>query len=122
MALPHDRSRPDLPEPFAVEVRPEGDRAFVIPRGELDMATSESVIERLDALAGDGFREIVLDLRELSFMDSAGVRLVVQQTRSPDRTVRLIDGGEPIARLFDLTGLREHLPFITPEKRPRGAA
>lgn len=114
MSQPDGAHRPDLPEPFEIEVRPDDGRAFVIPRGELDMASTDLVAERIDALVSDGFEAIVLDLRELTFMDSAGVRLVVQQTRSPDRRVSLIDGNEPVARLFDLTGLRPHLPFFTP--------
>jgi anti-sigma B factor antagonist len=114
MSQPDGSQRPELPEPFAVEVRPEDTRAFVIPRGELDMASTGHVADRIDALVGDGIEEIVLDLRQLTFMDSAGVRLIVQQTRSPDRQVCIIDGNEPVARLFDLTGLRPHLPFFTP--------
>jgi anti-sigma B factor antagonist len=106
-----DQTRSDLPVPFAIGVRTADDRAFVIPRGELDMASTDQVAERIDALVRDGYEAVVLDLRELTFMDSAGVRLVVQQTRSPDRQVSLIDGTEPVARLFDLTGLRPHLPF-----------
>jgi anti-sigma B factor antagonist len=114
MSQPDGAQRPDLPEPFEVEVRPDHARVFVIPRGELDMASTDKVADSIDALVGNGVAEIVLDLRELTFMDSAGVRLVVQQTRSPDRRVSIIDGNEPVARLFDLTGLRPHLPFFTP--------
>jgi anti-anti-sigma factor len=99
---------------FDVEVRPEHERAFVVPRGELDLASTGRVAEHIDELVDAGYADIVLDLRELTFMDSAGVRLVVQQTRRTDRTVRLIDGTDPVAKLFDLTGLRGHLPFLTP--------
>jgi anti-anti-sigma factor len=99
---------------FDVEVRPERERAFVVPRGELDMASTDRVAEHIDELVDAGYADIVLDLRELTFMDSAGVRLVVQQTRRTDRTVRLIDGTDPVRKLFDLTGLRNHLPFFTP--------
>jgi anti-anti-sigma factor len=114
MSQPDGSQRPDLPPPFDVEVRPDGDRAFVIPRGELDMASTSQVTDSIDALVADGLRQIVLDLRQLTFMDSAGVRMVVEQTRSPDRDVSLIDGADPVARLFDLTGLRPHLRFYTP--------
>jgi anti-anti-sigma factor len=102
---------------FDVDVRPDRERAFVIPRGELDLVSTGRVAERIDELVDAGFAEIVLDLRHLTFMDSAGVRLVVQQTRSTDRMVRLIDGNEPVARVFDLTGLRKHLPFYAPNGR-----
>jgi anti-anti-sigma factor len=110
----HGSQRPDLPPPFDIEVQVHDGRTFVIPSGELDMASTDQVTERLDALVGDGVKEIVLDLRQLTFMDSAGVRMVVEQIRSGDREVSLIDGDEPVARLFDLTGLRPHLRFYTP--------
>ena len=114
MSQPDGCPRPDVPEPFRIEVRRDHSHTFVIPSGELDMSSTVEVAESIDALVRDGTEEIVLDLRELTFMDSAGVRLIVQQTRSPDRRVSLIDGNEPVARLFDLTGLRPHLPFFAP--------
>jgi anti-sigma B factor antagonist len=114
MSPGHDSRHRDRSARFGLEVRPDGDRAFIIPRGELDLISVEDVAASIADLVAGGVTDIVLDLRHLTFMDSAGVRLVVQQTRRDDATVRLIDGTELIARLFDLTGLRAHLPFYTP--------
>jgi anti-anti-sigma factor len=101
--------------PFDVEIRPADGRTFVVPRGDLDLATADRVAASIDELVTAGCGEIVLDLRHLTFMDSAGLRLVVQQTRRSDRTVCVIDGTPPVSRLFDLTGMRAHLPFFTPD-------
>jgi anti-sigma B factor antagonist len=103
-----------LPEPFAVEIRPDRERVFVIPRGELDLATAGQVSEEIDDLVTAGFRAIVLDLRRLSFMGSTGIRLVLHHTGRRDATVQLIDGAEPIRRVFDVVGLRDVLPFVAP--------
>jgi anti-sigma B factor antagonist len=105
---------PDPTPPFVVEVVPDGEQAHVVPHGDLDMATTDRVAASIDELVRAGCDHVVLDLRRVTFMDSAGVRLVVQQTRRTDRTVQVIDGNEPVARVFDLTGLREHLPFVAP--------
>jgi anti-sigma B factor antagonist len=113
MSLNHDSRQP---ERFSLEVRRDRDRAFVIPRGELDLISVEQVAASIADLVAAGCTDIVLDLRQLTFMDSAGVRLVVQQTRRDDATVLLIDGTELVARLFDVTGLRRHLPFYTPSR------
>jgi len=103
---------PRLHEPFAIETRPDLERVFVIPHGELDMATVGRVWEKIDDLVAAGFKAIVLDLRRLSFIDSTGVRLVLHETRREDVTVELIDGAEPVRRVFETFGLRNMLPFV----------
>jgi anti-anti-sigma factor len=99
--------------PFTVEIRPGHDRAAVIPRGDLDLATVGQVSTAVDELVARGSGAVVLDLRELTFIDSTGLRTVVEQTRRTDVKVTLIDGAEPVSRLFDLVGVREALPFET---------
>jgi hypothetical protein len=39
------------------------------------------------------------------------LRLVVEQSRRRDAEMTLIDGAEPVSKLFDITGLRSALPF-----------
>jgi anti-sigma B factor antagonist len=104
------------PQPFEVEVRPARERAIVVPHGELDLTTRDAVAETVDGLAEAEFEEIVLDLRSVTFMDSSGLCLVIEQTRRPDARVRVIDGAAPVARLFDLTGVRSVLPFLAPHE------
>ena len=66
----------DVPS-FALEVRHESDRTHFVPHGELDLAVAPELEDRvLEALRGGG-TSIVLDLRELTFMDSTGVRAIV---------------------------------------------
>jgi anti-sigma B factor antagonist len=107
-----ETTRPALPEPFDVEIRPARRRVVVAPRGELDVATTDRVADEIDGLVAAGFDEIVLDLRAVSFMDSTGLRLVVRQARRRDASVRIVDGPVPVARVFDLTGMRAELPFL----------
>jgi anti-sigma B factor antagonist len=101
----------ELPEPFRVETRPDRDRAIVIPHGEIDLSTVDAVAAEIDALVARGFDRIVLDLRRTSFMDSTGLRLAIRQTGRNDVRVTLIDGVGPVSRLFDVTGVRDALPF-----------
>jgi anti-anti-sigma factor len=61
-----------------------------------------------------GFRELVLDLRTLSFIDSSGLCLIVGQARRPGVTLRIIDGPPAVARLFELTGVYAELSFLDP--------
>jgi anti-sigma B factor antagonist len=105
---------PPRPTPFAVDVRPDGGRTIVTPEGELDLATVDQLARSLQGAVDRGAGTIVLDLRRLEFIDSTGLSLLLQQTRRPDATVQLVDGTAPVARLFDLTGIRDALPFVAP--------
>jgi anti-anti-sigma factor len=99
---------------FDVEVRPDRERVIVAPVGELDGATVGRVAEEIESLIQVGFADLVLDLRELTFMDPAGLRLVVLQERRRDVTVRLINGPPVIARMFELAEISEPLEFLDP--------
>lgn len=77
--------------------------------GELDMATVPILNDQLTASEQDGSRAIVLDLRDLSFIDSSGVEMFVQaHSRSQENGHRfLLVGAGPIARrLFEITGTK----------------
>jgi anti-anti-sigma factor len=93
---------------------------IVAPRGELDCATVARLQTAVDDLVATGWDKIVLDLRGLCFMDLTGLCLITRQTGRTDATVQLIDGTATVGRLFDLTGLRPGLPFISPHG-PRDA-
>jgi anti-anti-sigma factor len=101
------------PTPFSIDVSPDGDRTIVTPHGELDLATVDELAHTLEGVVDGGARTIVLDLRDLSFLDSTGLRLLVEQTRREDASVQLVGGAAPVSRLFELTGLRDVLPFVS---------
>jgi anti-sigma B factor antagonist len=115
-SVPPPANGPERPEPFEVEVRPARGRVVVIARGELDLATADRVADAIEELLEAGFHEIVLDLRRVSFMDSSGLRVVIGQSRRPNVDLHLVDGSGPVARLFDLTGMRGELSFLAPDE------
>lgn len=58
----------------------EDGRQVLQPRGELDLAEVQAVRERLrDLMCAE--RETVLDLSELTFIDSSGIQLLFEATR-----------------------------------------
>jgi anti-anti-sigma factor len=59
---------------------------------------------------------VVLDLREVTFMDSAGLRLVLQNARAID-AFSVVRGSREIQRLFDLVGLEGRVTILD---RPPG--
>src|SRR4051812_46667458 len=111
--LEFDSHTYDALEPFLLETRPDRERVVVAPRGELDIATVVRVAAEMDDLVRVGFATLVLDLRAITFMDVAGLRLVLAQARRPDASVELVDGPPAVARLFDLARVRHDLPFLS---------
>jgi anti-sigma B factor antagonist len=84
---------------------------IVVPHGELDLATVEILRAEFDGLVSRGFASIVLDLRGLEFLDSTGLRFILEQTAGAQVAVTLIDGDAAVSKLFDVTGTRSSLPF-----------
>ncbi|MFF4344380.1 STAS domain-containing protein [Kitasatospora sp. NPDC001540] len=76
-------------------------------RGEVDADTAPRTGREL-ARALAEHREVVLDLSEVTFMDCAGLRVLLAAGEQADRTgARLVlrGAGRPVTRLLELTGL-----------------
>src|SRR5215207_5605294 len=101
-------------EPFGVNVqRRDDDVAIVQPRGELDLATVETLRAALDSVRSAG--RLVLDLRRLSFIDSTGLHLLValhQRAQRDEFQLTLLAPAAPTDRAIQLCGLYEVLPFV----------
>lgn len=81
--------------------------------GELDLATAADLAAALeDEVATDG--DLILDLSELIFMDSSGIKVLIETARKLEGKGRLIlrSAGEPIRRVLALTQL-ERIPNLT---------
>ncbi len=102
---------------FSIVSERRGDTQRVAPSGELDIATAEQLERELLAVEQTDVERIVLDLSGLAFIDSTGLRVVLDANDrcggSVDR-LRVIAGSPAVDRLFDLVGLRERLPLIEP--------
>jgi anti-anti-sigma factor len=104
------------PGDFEVEVWRSGATAHVTVRGELDLATSPQLQQRLDELVSDAaVRHVVLDLRLLDFIDSTGITLIYRfdrLARQDGFNAALVRGGPSIQRVFTIAGLADHLVFV----------
>jgi anti-anti-sigma factor len=105
-----------LPSPFRCDVEAGVDGVVRIrPVGELDMSTVP-VLEQAMLQAGvAGHQLLVIDLRELEFMDSTGLTLLTRWSLGAERDgydLALVAGPDRIQRLFELTGLITHFKFV----------
>jgi anti-anti-sigma factor len=97
-----------------IEAGRDGDTYTIRLSGELDLGNSELLDEALvEAEATDASR-VLLDVEELRFIDSTGLRVILRATRraewSGDR-LRLTRGRDYVADMFRLTALDRTLPF-----------
>jgi anti-sigma B factor antagonist len=109
------------PCPLSVSETSEGGVHRLTPIGELDLATAPVLESAFEAALRDHDAEmIVVDLTELSFIDSSGIHLLIRMhgaCADLDR-LRVINGSRPVERLLDLTGVRAHLPIISRDCDP----
>jgi anti-anti-sigma factor len=104
------------PTGFSISISDRDGRAVVVIRGELDLATAPdldaALNERLDA-----GQDVVIDLRELEFMDSTGLRVLVaaharvEGTEQSLQIVRPLPGA-PIERILAVAGVERVLDVI----------
>jgi anti-sigma B factor antagonist len=102
---------------FSVRIRPDRDRVVVALGGELDLATVPRAERWVRELYGRGFTSVALDLRELAFVDSSGLHLLLRLddlAAADGCRFALVDGGGPIRRLLDLTGMADRFHSAPP--------
>lgn len=97
------------------DVSRTGDSVTVAPQGEIDWDTVLSLEPALeDAVAQGGLRRLVVDLTQVTFIDSSGINLLIQTVE------RCREGGiEPVLvkpelhvfHVFEVLGLQDVLPF-----------
>ncbi|HET9720028.1 MAG TPA: STAS domain-containing protein [Solirubrobacteraceae bacterium] len=97
---------------FRVEARSQGQAYVLAVSGELDLAAASSLEEELDrALASDS-QVIVVDLKDLDFIDSTGLSVLVrahQRAQESELQMGLVNPGTQVERLLSLTGLAQRL-------------
>ena len=97
---------------FRVEVRNADATTVISVSGELDLASSPALEEELERVAQSGAQLVVVDLRNLEFMDSTGLSVLVrahQRAEEDGRRLGLINGSQQVQRLLTLTGVADRL-------------
>lgn len=71
---------------FEVRTRRQGPTGFVFVSGEIDMATASQLEESIAVISDQGIGEIVVDLRDVTFMDCAGAKVILNARRAADES------------------------------------
>ena len=82
--------------------------------GELDLATAPRLCALLDEARAERVRRVVIDLTGVDFCDSTGLRALMgastELRHAGGRLAVAVLPNGGVARLFDVTGIREGLP------------
>jgi anti-anti-sigma factor len=100
---------------FGIDSHLMGGRAVVQLRGELDVATEAQLASELDRVIARNPDVVVVDLRDLTFMDCRGMRSLVMARRRCEREGRklLLVRGTPIVhRVLSLCGVETQFDTV----------
>jgi anti-anti-sigma factor len=88
--------------------------ASIVLHGELDLATAPELEHTIASIEEHAPSRLVIDLRDLQFIDSTGLRLLLQadaRWRKRGAQIVLRPGEDAVQRVFDVTGARDVLRF-----------
>ena len=102
-------------EQLNIEVRQERDRIVLTLHGELDLLAAPLLQSELESNVVDVADILVLDLDDVQFIDSAGLRVVLaahERAVERDQTLALTPGSPQVQRLLSIAGVSGHLRTI----------
>jgi anti-sigma B factor antagonist len=103
-----------MPSQFEMHAELAAGTARVSVVGELDIATVPRLEEQAQTLLGEGAQRLIVDLGELSFIDSSGLSLFIalaKRAAQEQWTLSLTRPPEPVFSVFRITGTDANLPF-----------
>ena len=82
----------------------------VLLSGRVDSANTEEQENTLNAIiAGNSFENLVLDMENLEYISSAGLRMVLR-ARKAQPSLKIINTSPEVYEIFDITGFTEMMP------------
>lgn len=96
-------------QPSRISIDDRPDRLTVV--GVVDSHTASQLRDAIQA-HGSSPDDLVLDLAAVDFIDSSGLRIIVNahsELDSAGRRLVLVNTSDAVARLLEITGLHEHL-------------
>jgi anti-anti-sigma factor len=92
------------------------DSAYVVRvQGELDVATAPEVHRALGSAITIPTKIVILDLCDVEFLDSTGLRTIVAadaRAREQGRRLAIVRGPDAVHRVFSVTRLDDRLDIV----------
>lgn len=83
--------------------------------GEIDMSAVGDVESAIGTSVPSEAGVVVIDLREVAFLDSSGLRVVLRldrEQRNAGKRLVVVRGGRRVARVLELTGAERQLEMV----------
>ena len=117
---------PDAENPPRLEItrRVDDGIAEIALAGELDLATVGELESTFSQVIAERPQAVLVDLAALEFMDSTGIKTLLQiERRCGKSEVRfaLTEGSDAVSRLFSLTQLDRHFEMFGDREKARSA-
>ena len=97
-----------------IATTPGSDRYLITVSGEVDLATSPELDVAIIAAIDSGATSVVIDLTDVSFMDSSGLGVIVRalkRCREAENDLDLVVTNERVLKVFGITGLDQVIPI-----------
>lgn len=101
--------------PFDIDIAERDGSLVLTVRGEIDITTAPLLEEELGRAAATDAVGILVDLDQVSFMDSTGLHVLIKYAASSGQTgqrFHLTRGSAQVRRLFEISGAKDYLPFL----------
>jgi anti-sigma B factor antagonist len=111
----YDRPSVSAPRPFRVSFETTPAAMVLALSGELDVAVAAQLRTRLDELEVGRGDTLVIDMSDLDFIDSSGLRVLVvthQRAHRDGFRMVLVQGSDAVRRILQLTRLDEQLEIV----------
>ena len=97
----------------SIDTTVDGRAARVAVVGELDLSQASVLTDAVEAAFRDGAERVIVDLHEVSFVDSSGLQglMWVTNGRATGQELALARPSDAMRRLFRQTGLGDRLTF-----------
>jgi len=88
----------------------DGEGVVIMLSGEIDLSNVDEMEEKIEPVITKRAQPVVFDLRELSFMDSSGIALLLRMSAHA-QSVRVRKPSPMVRRMIEATGLSDILPI-----------
>ena len=84
-------------------------------QGRLDSNTSQSFEKRLLDTISDGIKNVIIDFKDLDYISSAGLRVILKATKTlkrEDGKIMLCSMQDYVKEVFEIAGFDSFLPIV----------
>ena len=108
------------PEVLRVTVEPLEDGRLIRAVGEIDLSTAAALRRELEAASVEA-DTVLLDLSDVTFIDSSGLHLLLEASKRSavtDWSLFVVRPSEAVRRLLELSGTADLFTIVDPTAEP----